>query len=146
MGWLVGMNGLCLAAVMLAQAPGVKPIRDWTFTLRKPGGPTQGTFRGETALPVADRVFEVQGIEVNTFRKDGEPDLRAKAPACRVQLTNEGFLATSPGTLQVEQVDGRFELSGEGFRWDHGAQHLVISNRVRTTVLVRLPRPRGETK
>jgi len=26
------------------------------------------------------------------------------------------------------------------------AQHLVISNRVRTTVLVRLPRPRGETK
>ena len=141
-----GLIGLCLGAVVWAQAPGLKPIRDWTFTLRKPGGPTQGTFRGETALPVADRVFEVQGIEVNTFRKDGEPDLRAKAPECRVQLTNDAFLATSAGRLQVEQVDGRFELSGEGFRWDHGAQHLVISNRVRTTVLVRLPRPRGETK
>jgi hypothetical protein len=137
---------MSLGAVAWGQAPVVKPIRDWTFTLRKPGGPTQGTFRGETALPVADRVFEVEGIEVNTFRKDGEPDLRAKAPACRVQLTNDAFLATSSGRLQVEQVDGRFELSGEGFRWDHGAQHLVISNRVRTTVLVRLPGARVEAK
>jgi len=140
--WLL----LGLGLVAVAQGPAANPIRDWTFTLRKAGGPTQGTFRGQTALPVGDRVFEVQGIEVNTFRKDGEPDLRAKAPNCRVQLTNDGFLATSPGPLQVEHVEGRFELSGEGFRWDHGAQHLVISNRVRTSVLVRLPRTRTAPK
>jgi hypothetical protein len=64
--------------------------------------------------------------------------LTAESPACRVYLTNESFIVTSPGALKVVQAEGRFELSGEGFYWDQGVQRLVISNRVKTLLAIPL--------
>lgn len=126
-------------------APAPSAVKNWSFTLQKEGR-TQGRFKGETALPVPTpglRAFDVTGFHVDTFRADGEPDVTADSPACRVTITNESFVVTSPGPLKVVDAAGRFELSGEGFHWDHGNQRLVLSNRVRTLIAIPLPRGSG---
>jgi hypothetical protein len=136
--------GLLVAGWALAQspaaAPGTSVVKNWNFTLQKQGQ-TQGRFRGGKAVPVNGlRAFDVEQFHVDTFRSDGELDLTAESPACRVVLTNDSFVVSSPDALRVVQADGRFELTGEGFHWDHGAQRLVVSNRVKT--LLKLPLPR----
>ncbi len=140
---MVGLvGGLLLAGFVLAQGPASSMVRDWAFTLQKDGR-THGRFKGGVATPVAGyRAFDVENFHVDTFRADGELDLTAESPACRVYMTNDSFIVTSPGALKVAQAEGRFELSGEGFYWDQGAQRLVISNRVKT--LLAIPLPVGE--
>jgi hypothetical protein len=98
-----------------AGAPAPSAVKDWSFTLQKQGR-THGRFRGASALPVPGvRAFDVTGFHVDTFREDGEPEIAADSPACRVSITNDSFVVTSPGELKIAHADGRFELSGEGF-------------------------------
>lgn len=136
---MVALLGGLLAGIVLAQGPATSVVRNWAFTLQKDGR-TQGRFKGGVATPVGGlRAFDVEDFHVDTFRADGELDLTAESPACRVYLTNDSFIVTSPGALRVVQAEGRFELSGEGFYWDQGAQRLVISNRVKTLLAIPLP-------
>lgn len=141
---MFGGLALLVAGWALAQSPAAAPatsmVKNWNFTLQKQGQ-THGRFRGGKAVPVNGlRAFDVEQFHVDTFRSDGELDLTAESPACRVFLTNDSFVVTSPDALRVVQADGRFELTGEGFHWDHGAQRLVVSNRVKTFLRVPLPR------
>lgn len=126
-------------------APGASTVRDWNFTLKKDGR-TQALFRGGTATPVAaagQTIFEVDGFHVDTFGAEGEPEMTAESPRCRVQIENGSFVVTSPAALRVVRADGRLELTGEGFHWDHGVQRLVVSNRVKTVLLVPIPKLGG---
>ncbi len=142
--------GLCVAVIAagwaLAQTPAAAPVtsavRNWNFTLKKDGR-THGLFHGGRAVPstVAGLMaFDVEEFHVDTFGADGQPQMTAESPACRVVLSNSSFIVTSPGALRVVQADGRLELTGEGFHWDHGAQRLVVSNKVRTILVVPLPK------
>ncbi len=123
-------------------APGpaaVQTVRNWNFSLQKEGR-TQGRFHGDTARIVAPREFDVESMKAETFRADGESDMVAESPACRVAITTNGFLVTSSGALKLTQADGRFGLTGEGFRWDHGAERLTVSNHVESFLNISLPR------
>ncbi len=114
-------------------------VKNWNFTMRKDNR-TQGRFRGSTARVVAPQTFDVSEMKAETLRTDGELDIVAQAPECRLTVTTNGFVATSPGALVLNQADGRFGLTGEGFLWDHGAQRLVVSNNVDSFIKITLPR------
>ena len=132
------------AAVVAAPAP-VQTVKNWNFSMQKDGR-TQGKFHGETARIVAPREFDVESMRAETFRADGETDLIAESPACRVSVTTNGFIATSPGALKITQADGRFGLTGEGFRWDHGGQRLTVSNHVDSFHSIGIPKPSPATR
>ena len=130
------------AAAGQAQAPAPqKPgsmIRDWNFTLQKEGR-VQGRFQGALAVPAGPRSFDVEKFHVDTFSSEGEPELAGDSPVCRIHLTNDGFVVTSPGSIRLAHADGRFSVEGVGYRWDHVAGRLHISNRVETLLRIRLP-------
>ncbi len=141
-GWLVAAGAL-LAFRSASDEPAAGAVQGWTFALRQDGR-LQARFAGETAVPLALRQFRVRGLRVETFRADGERDIVGVAPACEVSFTEgNSFLVTSPGPLEVTQADGRFTVSGEGFRWNHETQRLTLTNNVRT--LLRLSLPGSET-
>jgi hypothetical protein len=138
---------LLVAGAVVAQSPAQAPaagangeIQGWTFALRD-GARLLAKFGGATARPAAVGEFDVQALHVETFRGDGELDLVADAPACRVTLGGDGFLVTSPGPLKLAQENGRFAVESEGFRWDHAAGKLTLSNNVRTLLRLTLPAP-----
>lgn len=134
-------RGAATNAPAAAPVPAAEQVvRNWNFSVQKEGR-TAGRFHGGTARVVAPREFDVEDMTAETFRSDGEGDLTAESPRCRIAVTTNGFLVTSPGALKITQADGRFSLTGEGFRWDHGAQRLVVSNRVESFLLITLPRP-----
>ena len=126
------------ATVAAAPEP-AQVVKNWNFTIRKDNR-TQGRFRGATARVVAPRVFDVSQMKAETLRSDGELDIVAEAPECLVAITTNGFIATSAGALVLNQADERFGLTGEGFRWDHGAQRLTVSNNVVSFLKIALPR------
>lgn len=146
---LKGKAGLCGAALLWvlalhAQAPTQdapgSTLRDWSFTLQK-DGKIQARFKGARAVPVGPRTFDVEELHVDTFAPDGDAQITAESPGCRVLVTNDAFVITSPGPVRLTHADGRFSVDGVGFRWDHGAGRLTISNRVQTMARVRLPAP-----
>lgn len=112
----------------------------WVFTLRE-SGQVRARFGGATAAPLGTNRFDVRKLAVDTFNGAGEPDLSATAPRCEVTLAGGGFVAQSPGEIRIVQAEGRFTLQGEGFHWDHGAQRLALSNRVRARVKLTFPNP-----
>lgn len=144
-----GKAGLCCGVllgmlVLHAQAPTQdapgSTLRDWSFTLQK-DGKIQARFKGARAVPVGPRTFDVEDLHVDTFAPDGDAQITAESPGCRVLVTNDAFVITSPGPVRLTHADGRFSVDGVGFRWDHGAGRLTISNRVQTMARVRLPAP-----
>ena len=126
------------APVAAAPEP-AQVVKNWNFTMRKDNR-TQGRFRGATARVVGPQVFDVSEMKAETLRSDGELDIVAEAPECLLAISTNGFVATSAGTLVLKQADGRFGLTGEGFRWDHGAQDLTVSNNVVSFLKITLPR------
>lgn len=150
MAWVLG--GLILlplhsqeARREAAPAAAGSALRDWSFTLQKEGK-VQARFKGARAVPAGARAFDVQDLHVDTFTPEGEAQIAADSPACRVLVTNDAFIITSPGPVRIAHADGRFAVSGVGFRWDHGAGRLAISNRVETTARVRLPEPAARSR
>lgn len=119
---------------------GAGVVEGWTFTLRDQGV-LKARFSGVKARPLTASEFDVERLRVETFRPDGEADVVAEAPACRVVFTNDSFVVRSPGALLLRQVDGRYEVDGSGFVWDHSAQNLVVTNRGQTRLRVDLPNP-----
>ncbi|MFM7099540.1 MAG: hypothetical protein ACKO3N_00020 [Verrucomicrobiota bacterium] len=148
MGGLAGL-GFWLARAQAPappgpQSPATSPpaggAQGWVFTLRE-SGQVRARFGGATAAPLGTNRFDVRQLAVDTFSAAGEADLSATAPRCEVTLAGGGFVAQSPGEIRIVQADGRFTLQGQGFHWDHGAQRLALSNRVRARVQLTLPNP-----
>jgi hypothetical protein len=115
-------------------------LRDWSFTLQKDGR-VQARFKGGRAIPAGPRSFDVENLHVDTFAADGESQISADSPSCRVVVTNDAFIITSPGPVKIAHADGRFSVEGVGFRWDHGAGRLSISNQVETLARIQASFP-----
>jgi len=138
------LAGWCLALPLIAGPPSQgtpgSALRDWSFTLQKDGR-VQARFKGGRAIPAGPRSFDVENLHVDTFAADGEAQISADSPSCRVVVTNGAFIITSPGPVKIAHADGRFSVEGVGFRWDHGAGRLNISNRVETVARVQASIP-----
>jgi lipopolysaccharide export system protein LptA len=80
----------------------------------------RGLWQGET------NTFE-------TFMEDGRREMLIQAPECVYDEAGDHSLR-SPGPLLVQTADGKFSITGEGFRWQETNSILFISNRVHTTV------------
>lgn len=140
--WLARAQAPAPPPAAAASAPAQPPAgaQGWVFTLRE-SGQVRARFGGATAVPLGTNRFDVQKLAVDTFSSAGEPELSATAPRCEVALAGGSFVAQSPGEIRIVQADGRFTLQGEGFHWDHGAQRLALSNRVRARVKLTFPNP-----
>jgi hypothetical protein len=138
------LAGWCLALPLIAGPPSQgtpgSALTDWSFTLQKDGR-VQARFKGGRAIPAGPRSFDVENLHVDTFAADGEAQISADSPSCRVVVTNGAFIITSPGPVKIAHADGRFSVEGVGFRWDHGAGRLNVSNRVETVARVQASIP-----
>jgi lipopolysaccharide export system protein LptA len=62
-----------------------------------------------------------------------EPAVLVEAPAALLDVNT--FEATSVGPFRLQTPGGAFRLEGVGFRWEHHATRLTLSNSVRTEIL-----------
>lgn len=68
-----------------------------------------------------------------TFLENGQGETVVEAPLCFYEEKGDHSLH-SPGTLRVQTADGKFSITGEGFRYVQTNSSLFISNRAHTII------------
>ena len=96
---------------------------------------------GAKAQPLEGGRVLIAGARSQTFRVTGEQEMAVEAPECVYDSARR--TVSSPGTLRVQAVDGKFYLEGEGFLWQQTNSSLFVSNRVHTIVQQDLFRPQS---
>jgi hypothetical protein len=76
------------------------------------------------------RVLVIKQFKLQMFDPDGKPGLVVMAPDC--VYDEKAGTASSPGPLQLQNGDGTFSVTGEGFLWRQTNSSITISNQVRT--------------
>lgn len=84
--------------------------------------------KGASADPRGNNVYELTEPRVTSLNADDSPEMFIEAPRCFYDM--KANLASSDTTLSVRTADGRFSISGVGWRWDPAAANLTISNQV----------------
>jgi len=84
------------------------------------------------AKPSRSRVLVIKQFKLQMFDPDGKPGLVVMAPEC--VYDEKAGTASSPGPLQLQNGDGTFSVTGEGFLWRQTNSSLTISNQVRTVI------------
>lgn len=87
---------------------------------------------GAEALPQPRGVLIIKQLKLQTFDPDGKVQIIVTAPECIYDT--QGGTASSGGPLQLENGDGKYLVTGEGFLWRQTNNFLTISNQVRTRV------------
>jgi len=131
-GWLLAAGvALCLAAAARAQQRG--HASDFTHTEYYPDQKHVKTIlSGIEALPQPGGLLVIKQLKLEQFELDGRRQCVVMAPECIYDT--QGGTASSAGPLQLQNGDGKFRVSGEGFLWRQTNQFLTISNQVRTRV------------
>lgn len=85
--------------------------------------------------PSGSGLVEILGMQAETYRGEAK-DLVVEAPQC--VFDTRAKVASSPGPLSIRTADGRFAITGTGFRWEMGDSRqnskLVISNQVHSSI------------
>ena len=108
---------------------------------------------GAKAQPQADGSYLITDGKYETFHETGEREMLAETPQCVYEEKGDHSLH-SPGPLRVQAADGKFSITGEGFRWEQTNSvvtnsAVIISNRVHTVIhrdLLQGQSPLGETR
>ena len=87
---------------------------------------------GAEAPPQPGGLLIIKQLKLRTFGVDGTPEKVVTAPECIYDTL--GATASSAGPLQLQNVDGKFLVEGEGFLWRQTNSLLTISNNVRTLI------------
>lgn len=87
---------------------------------------------GVEALPQPGGLLIIKQLKLQTFDPDGKPQIIVTAPECIYDTL--GATARSAGRLQLENGDGKYLVTGEGFLWRQTNSWLTISNNVRTRI------------
>jgi hypothetical protein len=72
----------------------------------------------------------IRQFKLQTFNLDGTTNLVVTGPECFYD--EKAYTASSAGPLQVQNGNGSFRVTGEGFLWRQTNSSLTISNQVRT--------------
>jgi len=83
-------------------------------------------------LPGSTRRFEIKSPKFQAFQTNGEPLVTIESPECFFEETTRALYSAE--TLAVQSGDGRFRITGKGFRWEQNKKLLVISNDVRAVI------------
>lgn len=121
------------ASLLLAQAPQIT-TGGTTFFARE-NGRNVTRFQGDAAqLP--DGRLQIRNFRMETLGDREEPEMRVEAADCIVEALSRN--ASSAGPLKVSRADGLFSLEGVGFAWNQKDGRLVITNKVRAIVRMKL--------
>ena len=88
---------------------------------------------GAEALPQTGGLLIIKQLHLRTYDPDGRLQIIVTAPECIYDT--QAATARSAGPLQLENGDGKFQVTGEGFLWRQTNNLLTISNQVRTRIL-----------
>ena len=122
---------LFLAPVPLAPAQPMGHATDFTSTdYFDPPHQNQvkSILSGSEALPQPGGSLLIRKLKLRTFDINGRPEMTVTAPECLYDVS--GGTASSAGPLELENGDGKFRISGEGFLWRQTNSLLTISNQV----------------
>jgi hypothetical protein len=72
----------------------------------------------------------IRQFKLQTFNLDGKTNLVVTGPECFYD--EKAYTASSAGPVQVQNGNGSFRVTGEGFLWRQTNSSLTISNQVRT--------------
>ena len=103
---------------------------------------------GAKAQPQPGGSYLITDGKYETFHETGEREMLAETPQCVYEEKGDHSLH-SPGPLRVQAADGKFSITGEGFRWEQTNSVVNISNRVHTVIhpdLLQGQSPLGETR
>jgi hypothetical protein len=87
---------------------------------------------GAEAQPQPGGLLIIKQLKLRSFDVDGKVTIIVTAPECTYDTI--GGTASSAGPLQLQNGDGTFRVSGEGFLWRQTNSLLTISNQVRTRI------------
>jgi hypothetical protein len=87
---------------------------------------------GAEAQPQPGGLLIIQQLKLKVFDPDGTLKIIVTAPECIYDTMAE--TASSGGPLHLQNGDGTFQVSGEGFLWRQTNSLLTISNHVRTRI------------
>jgi hypothetical protein len=93
---------------------------------------TNSLLSGAEAIPQPNGQILIKELRVETYHPDGRVDFIVEAPDCAYDLSRR--VASSAGPLSARTADGRFAITGEGFRWQQTNSNLIISNSVHTVL------------
>jgi len=142
-GWILpaallvaGLSALRAQAPVNKAAASLGKIRNFKMPLSyfdaRSQGQAKSVLMGKEAFPQPDGTYLIKELRLETYRENGEREFLVTAPECVFDQKNR--IASSPGKLQAQSIDGRLVIEGEGFLWRQAEARLVISNQVRTVV------------
>jgi len=132
----IAVTGISVCCLLRAQAP-VGVAKGFRHVIEDNGRPI-AVLSGTSVRPVEGaglQQMRVEALRVETFDKNGTPELVADAPECLLDLSNKtNKLISSNGPIHVRHVAGLYRVSGVGFLWNQGNGRLTISNQAFTAV------------
>jgi lipopolysaccharide export system protein LptA len=114
------------------------PVRSAESPFPVTAGPIKGftvpakefLLKGESARPVGSNRFQLEGISIETRRGAGELNFILRTPGG--EYDRNADLVRSTNTLDVQSIDGRFQLSGIGYDFQPRTNLLTIHSNVVT--------------
>lgn len=93
----------------------------------------KSVIKGGQGQQLTNNLFALtRGVEMETFRTNGQRELRLEATECIYD--QKARIAFSPGSIKAASGDGKYTIAGDGFFWRQSDTSFVISNRVHSTV------------
>ena len=89
---------------------------------------------GVEGRPQSDKTFLLTGLQLKTFKVNGENEMTVDAPECI--FNDKARTAQSAGKLMLQSGDGKLRVEGVGFGCQLAQKILIISNDV-TAIIVR---------
>lgn len=124
--------GCAPLAVLLAQLPAGTRAKGFQFPIYDGENRLNCFVRGGAARTLPGGLLEIEQLQLETYKPDGQADFVVEAPHCTFDPQRR--TASSPGALQARTADERLAIRGEGFSWNQADGRLVISNRVHTVL------------
>ncbi|MBI4328039.1 MAG: hypothetical protein HY674_22640, partial [Chloroflexi bacterium] len=116
---------------LLSQISSGGRVKDFKAPATDPQG-RKSILRGQDARQVAKGVFEVTKPRLEMYRSDEQLDMVIEAPQCLFE--SQSKIASSTQKISVRTADEKFSIEGEGFQWNPGDSHLLISNQVHAVI------------
>jgi len=88
---------------------------------------------GAKAQPQPGGSYLITDGKFETYHENGEREMLGETPECVYEEGGDHSLHSS-GPLRVQAADGKFTITGEGFRWEQTNSVVNISNRVHTLI------------
>ena len=137
---LVGTAGLLLAAAADAQTPRVTapaPVKGYSISIFSDEGYQNMHVKGAKADVINPEKIVVTGLVLTLFSGDAAQDVDTVLLSPEAIVQPETELVTGPSSVRL--IRDELELTGEDWRYEHGAKRILIHKNAR--IVFRAPLP-----